>query len=312
MKTFIQVTEVWVPNRTHDALEFHSGLYGPHQRFRAGSEAMVFGHDEGLPGKAWAARHPILLKDLQDGWFRRGALARDAGLTCGIALPLFAGDHLTAVLVMFCGQDAESIGAVEVWHNDESRRPELALDDGYYGELDGFEFSARHSHFPRGEGLPGIVWDSGMPVVIPDLGHNRRFLRRDEALRAGLCTGLGIPSPFRRGHSYVTTFLSALGTPIARRFEIWMPDSRLDRLMFLAGHCDRDPGLASTLDECRIEAGQGCLGRAWFSGIPALTERVADDSSPNGRAAAAMGMTALVAIPILEAGRCKAVVGLYL
>ena len=32
---------------------------------------MCFGYDEGLPGKAWAARHPILLKDLQQPYFRR-------------------------------------------------------------------------------------------------------------------------------------------------------------------------------------------------------------------------------------------------
>ena len=312
MKTFIQVTEVWVPNREHDALEFHSGLYGPHQRFRAASERMAFGYDEGLPGKAWAARHPIHLKDLQNGWLKRGDLAKAAGLTCGIAMPVFAGDHLTAVLVMFCGQDLESVGAVEVWHNDESLRPELALDDGYYGDLDGFEFSSRHSHFPKGEGLPGIVWESGMPVVLPDLGHSRRFLRRDEALRAGLCTGIGLPSPYRPGHNYVTIFLSALGTPIARRFEIWVPDSRRARLMFLAGHCERDAALSASLDEARIEVGLGCLGKAWFSGIPAVTERLADDSSPNARAAAAHGLGSMLAIPVLDKGQCKAIVGLYL
>lgn len=312
MKTFIQITEVWVPNRTRDTLEFHSGLYGPHRRFGQASERMAFGYDEGLPGKAWAARHPVVLKDLQHSYFRRAALAKDAGLSCGVALPIFAGEHLLAVLVMFCAQDAEAVGALEVWHNDTTMGPELALDDGYYGMLDGFEFASRHTRFPRGSGLPGLVWASGLPVLIPDLGQSKRFLRRDEARNRGLCTGLGLPSPYLPGQTWVLTFLSALGTPIARRFEIWVPDADTRTLHFQAGHCDQDPHLAAHSEALVLECGMGCLGRAYASGVPALSESLAEDSAPNARAAAALGLGSMIAVPLLDQGRTTAIVGLYL
>lgn len=312
LKTFIQITEVWVPNRNRDALEFHSGLYGPHQSFRLASERMHFGIDEGLPGKAWASRHPIVLKDLQHSYFLRSRQAQEAGLSCAIALPVFAGEHLLAVLVMFCAQDDESAGAVEVWHNAEDKGLELTLEDGYYGILDGFEFAARHTRFPRASGLPGIVWDSNLPLIVSDLGHNKRFLRRDDARTAGLCTGLGLPSPYLPGHTYVVSFLSALGTPIARRFEIWVPSQEHGGLRLHSAHCDNDRQLPERLGDITIERGLGALGRAWFTGIPTITEHLDEDRSPNARAAADFGLTSMVSIPILNDGTTSAVVGLYL
>ena len=54
MKTFIRVAEIWVPTKDRTQLQFLDGLYGPLGEFRAVSEQMRFGFDEGLPGKAWA------------------------------------------------------------------------------------------------------------------------------------------------------------------------------------------------------------------------------------------------------------------
>lgn len=47
----------------------------------------MFGHGEGLPGRAWEARAPILLKNLREWYFLRGEAAAKAGLTCALALP---------------------------------------------------------------------------------------------------------------------------------------------------------------------------------------------------------------------------------
>ena len=47
-------------------LHFLDGLYGPLGEFRAVSEQMRFGFDEGLPGKAWATGHPIILKEFEN------------------------------------------------------------------------------------------------------------------------------------------------------------------------------------------------------------------------------------------------------
>ena len=119
MKTFIRVVELWVPDRTRTRLEFGGALCSDEfAEFRALSENTLFAYDEGLPGKAWASGHPIVLTEFANSYFKRTDEAKEAGLTCGVALPVFAGEFLTAVLVLFCGDDARHVGAIELWHND--------------------------------------------------------------------------------------------------------------------------------------------------------------------------------------------------
>ena len=47
--------------------------------------------------------------------------------------------------------------------------------------------------FRRGEGLPGLVWQRGEPVVIDDLWSDRRFLRHDAARADDLRTAIAFP-----------------------------------------------------------------------------------------------------------------------
>jgi GAF domain-containing protein len=311
MKTFIQVTEIWTPSKDRSILEFHAGLYGPHKAFRALSERMCFGYDEGLPGKAWAARHPIILKDLEHSYFRRGEAARQAGLTCGVAIPVFAGDYLSAVLVFFCGDDEDHVGAIELWHNDPAKEADMGLADGYFGHAESFAWISQRTRFQPGFGLPGLVWQNGMPEVMADLGLAHRFVRRDDARRVGINKGLGLPSSYEAGQNYVMTFLSALGTPIARRFEIWAPTAERDALVFQGGDCDHQPDFAAAHATTRIPIGAGPVGRVWLTALPVVSASLADDTSPIAASAREAGLDALVAIPVLEAGRLKAVVCMY-
>ena len=155
MKTFIRVVEVWVPDAEHSLLEFGGGLYGSAARFGMASRSMCFGRGEGLPGRCWDESRPIVLTELDPSVFRRTEQARAEGLTCGIALPVFAGDVLKAVFVMFCGDDDEHAGAIELWRNDPRESREMTLDDGYYGTTaDAFEFMSRRTSFHKGIGLP--------------------------------------------------------------------------------------------------------------------------------------------------------------
>ena len=106
MKTFIRVVELWVPDRTRTRLEFGGSLCSEEfSEFRALSENTLFAYDEGLPGKAWASGHPIILTEFSNSYFKRTDEAKEAGLTCGVALPVFAGEFLMAVMVLFCGDD---------------------------------------------------------------------------------------------------------------------------------------------------------------------------------------------------------------
>jgi hypothetical protein len=151
MKTFIRVVELWVPDRTRTRLEFGGSLCSEEfSEFKAVSENALFAYDEGLPGKAWASGHPVILTKFANSYFKRTDEAAEAGLTCGVALPVFAGEFLMAVMVVFCGDDVRHVGAIELWHNDPQRSHEMGLVDGYYGTADMFEFNSRHTRFPRG------------------------------------------------------------------------------------------------------------------------------------------------------------------
>ena len=115
MTTFIRIVEIWVPTEDHKELQFHDGLYGPYEAFRALSQRMRFRSNEGLPGTAWAARHAIVFRDLEDARFKRLEAAKAIGLTCGVALPVFDGDVLKAVVVFLslslrCLQSRPGVG----------------------------------------------------------------------------------------------------------------------------------------------------------------------------------------------------------
>ncbi len=135
----------------------------------------MFAYGEGLPGMAWAAKHPIILTDLLNSYFRRADEARMLGLSCAVAIPIFAGDELKAVVGLFFGRDADdTVGAIELWHNEADHSHELSLVDGYYGAADAFAFNSRQMKFPRGYGLPGRAWKAQAPIVLAGLGeaHN--------------------------------------------------------------------------------------------------------------------------------------------
>ena len=238
-KTFIRAVEVWVPGNDRSTLEFSAGLYGSASRFGALSRQMCFGRGEGLPGQAWEAGRPIVLRQFEGSDFRRTQAARAEGLSCGIALPIFAGDFLTAVLVIFCGDDEAHAGAIELWANDPAASRDMTLDDGYYGTTgDAFEFISRRTAFRKGTGLPGLAWESGLPVFQEDLGQGTRFLRADSALKVGINRGFALPCSTRGRSHYVLAFLSAMATPIVRRFETWLPDASGERLMRSGGFCE--------------------------------------------------------------------------
>ncbi|HWH85036.1 MAG TPA: GAF domain-containing protein [Burkholderiaceae bacterium] len=312
MKTFIRAIEVWVPSTDRSILEFGGGLYGSATRFAALSKTLCFGRGEGLPGQAWEQGRPIILKRFDGSYFRRTAAAHAEGITCGIAVPIFAGDFLTSVLVMFCGDDEAHAGAIELWHNDPEASADMTLVDGYYGSTaDTFEFMSKRTSFRRGSGLPGLAWEAGAPVFFEDLGKASRFLRADTAVKVGINRGYAIPCPIRKNEHYVMTFLSALNTPIARRFEIWVPDAARERLVFNGGFCEAGGVLRAAPHGPSIEPGHGTIGRAFLNGVPAVTDDAAAEPGGLGAAAAESGLAALAAVPVIGEGRLAAVVAWY-
>lgn len=309
--TFIRAVEYWVPGVDRSLLEFGGGLYGDARRFASASRSLCFGRGEGLPGQAWEAGHPIVLKDLASANFRRTEAARDAGLTCGIAVPIFAGDVLTSVLVIFCGDDETHAGAIELWRNDPAVSKDMTLVEGCYGRTgDAFEHSSRRMAFRRGHGLPGAAWDSGLPLFLDDLGRGNRFLRADSAQQVGINRGFALPCSSLGHEHHVMAFLSALATPLVRRFEIWQPDEGRTHLVRTYGFCEGAGLLMVAPEGPVLERGQGSIGRTFITGVPALSEDAGSEPVV-GAAATAAGLQTLVAVPVLLGGRLQATVAWY-
>lgn len=289
-RPFIEVTEVWRPEG--DRLVQAGGNYGDLAEFEAASGRTSFARGEGLPGKAWAEGRPVVLKEFDGSYFLRTEAAKAAGLTAAVAIPVFAGDTLKAVMVVLCADDDLRTGAIEVWAENDGY---LMLDDGYYGAARHFEWVSQHTHFPRGQGLPGGVWASDTPILMRDLGSGYRFIRADSAGKAGLTTGLGLPIGVPGDQTYVLTLLSARGTPIAHRFEIW--DARQVKVgnsnaaILTDGICDRDGPLWDEDDPRRVAAWQGPIGLVLGSGLP-----IAQKNAPGLPA----GYSNVVALPLYD------------
>jgi energy-coupling factor transporter ATP-binding protein EcfA2 len=198
MKTFIRVVESSVPSSDRSLLEFGGGIYGQAMRFGAASRSIFFARGQGLPGQAWEQRWPIVLTRSDGSYFQRTRSAQAEGLTCGIAVSIFACEFLTSAHVMFCSDDE--------------------------AHAEAFEHISRRTSFRKGSGLPGLAWGSGLPVSMEDLGKGSRFLRAETATKVDINCGFAMPCQVPDDESHAMAFLSALGSPTMRRFESWEPD----------------------------------------------------------------------------------------
>lgn len=306
--TFIQVAEVWVPK--DGTLIYAGGDYNGHDSFEEASRQTRFAKGEGLPGKAWAEGRPVVLKAFDGSYFIRIEAAKAAGLTSAVAIPVFDGAVLKAVLVVLCSDDETRIGAIEVWSDDTDGM--LKLAEGYYGAAEEFEFVSKHTHFPRGQGLPGAVWAAQTPILMRDLGSGYKFIRASAAGKAGLTTGLGLPVPVPGDTPYILTLLSALGTPIARRFEIW--DARTSRMgqtgkaSLVDGICEsegalwRDDGDGLNDEAPTVSAWKGVVGQVLGSGLPVVTR---------SGAGLPAGYATFIGLPIYRKGEMSHIIACY-
>jgi len=317
MPSFIRAIELWTPDEAGTSLEFGGGIYNDDlEEFRQISELALFGRDAGLPGKAWAAGHPIMLTDFADSYFRRADEARLFGLTCAVAIPVFAGPSIKSVVGFLCGSDTgENVGAIELWHNNAELSPEMTLVDGYYGTAKDFEFNSRHTTFLRGYGLPGRAWKADSPVLIKDIGEARQFLRAEDAAKSGMNVGLAIPysngGHDSRHETWVISFLSALRTPIARRFEIWHPGADRSTLHFHAGYCSSGADLDKIYSGKTIRRGEGALGQALASTSPVIGSDLTEETSIAARAALKAGLRQTFVLPVIRSDKVQALIAWY-
>ncbi len=296
-RTFIRAAEYWVPSSDGSLLEFGGGIFGGASRLAATTPQLCFGRGEGLPGQAWENGYPVVLPQLDHSNFRRADAARAAGITCGVAIPLWQGPQLRAVVVLFCGDDEQHAGAIELWRNVPEASPDMGLVDGYSGTTgDTFEFISRSTQFRRGTGLPGLTWERQAPVFLDNLGKGSGFLRADSAVRVGINRAYAFPCSTSDGSVCVMAFLSALATPIARRLETWQPTSVDGAAVLVSGFCESSgtlgPAQAAT-SPLAAPQDQALLAQVMAGGAPAITGSV-------------------LLLPITPAGQTTAVVALQL
>jgi hypothetical protein len=170
---------------------------------------------------------------------------------------------------------------------------------------------SRLMRFPLGRGLPGIVWERGAPHIIEDTRASNSFLRASAARDCGVEAGLGIPLHQGGAVSQVLVLLSAQATPLARAFEVWLPDAQqnfgLAESFYGTGFQPAAPGSES------VVSGAGVLGRALLTGLPyAFSSADADSPFPGRAAALAAGVQGGVAIPLQVEGTVRALVMLLI
>lgn len=270
---FIRVYEIWTPDANNNYLSVSSAWYGQLDSFEEYSANFRFACGEGLPGKAWKEERPVVLQDFEESVFLRTEAAHKAGLTAAVAIPIFSRETLMAVIVMLCGDKDSAVGAIEVWQDDHLSG--MGLVNGYYGEQGRFEWLSKMIRFPKGVGVPGSVWKSGNPMVVGDLGKSDSFLRAENAIAAGITTGIGIPfySPANvHDISAVLTFLSANKTPIAERFEVWEETDAGHYLYFFTGIDEAHNEVETANKQLRIARGEGPIGKALETGVPIIEE----------------------------------------
>jgi hypothetical protein len=314
MQTFIRVIEVWTPSQSSERLEFNSGSYGMLTNFAQTSMKNTFAYGEGLPGSAWKKASPVVLKTFDDSNFLRSDAAHKEGLTSAVAIPIFCGERLKAVITFLCGDTQTLSGAIEVWQDDGLSG--LAMVDGYYGDLERFEWLSNQIKFPRGRGLPGKVWEQKQAIILGNLSKSNSFLRSKAADKAGITTSIAIPVASNKHNDVddigsVVTFLSSKSTPIAKRFEIWKPASNNKLLQFESG-IDQDSVDLEPADTDRtINKGEGIIGKCWQNGIPVMTDDLNFQHNSKEISQSTKNYSSLLAVPIYFQQDLQSIVVFY-
>jgi len=319
MNTFIKVIEVWTPAPDNQGLKLANTIYSDsgngeiakaREEFKKASELRLFSYNEGLPGKAWAQVRPLIITDLEHSYFQRKELAARAGLSVGVAIPIFSGEFLIAVIVFLCGEGRDLAGAIELWGvssgNAGHKTNELSLIDGYYGALGKLENVSRELRFSKGSGLPGSVWDYRIPMLVTNMANSSLFKRASTAAVEGITSAIGLPFNYYTGKEYIVTFLSAYSTPIALQYEIWLPEREHHYLFLHAGEREIKNNLIPLDKKRRIKPGEGLIGTVWTSGIPAISRKLSEDGLlPKGFT---NGLKTGFVMPVIEEGFLRSIV----
>ncbi len=103
--------EVWIPSSDGKYLKYgrtwHSNLRTL-KEFAMRSKEFTFSPGIGIPGRAWATKQPVWVKDVMlDPNYLRANVVKNIGLKAAFAFPLFAGEEVVAVIVSYTFEPIE-------------------------------------------------------------------------------------------------------------------------------------------------------------------------------------------------------------
>ncbi|MEM9915565.1 MAG: GAF domain-containing protein [Planctomycetota bacterium] len=312
-QTLLAAAELWRPNASANVFDLQSGFYGGCEALRSVPSQVTPALDEGPLGQVAATGRPLIVNELSEMGFLVGEAAATEGLGAAALLPSYHQGVVDSILVMYLRSGPEAVAAVELWAGTKGRF-ELSLDQSYYVGLERFSRISQYVNFPQGSGLPGQCWQTGMPLIVPDLATAKGFLRSSGAESDGLAVGLGLPIMQRTELRSVFLMLSSAATPIARVHEIWVEDPEqpggLTRSQGTYGGLI-DFTAASQALKFSIGQPDGLPAQAWTSGQPVLidgVEAMGEAGMKRLDAAREAGLSFALAWPVVVVDRVRAVV----
>ena len=213
-----------------------------------------------------------------------------------LVFPVYKSGMVTSVVVFAASNSPDAIGVFEVWEPTGSF-DDVKLTLGYYPKLERFQNVSSFVRFEKGIGLPGQVWHRHRAVVHDDLPNHPGFLRAAGASAESLTTGIGIPV-FDDDYVASIVLISSKKTPMARGFEVWIPDA--DGFTLLEGaYPDVGPEY-SLLPKTKLRADEGLPGQAASHGGACVSMNPAVFAARRQLAAGGAKIHSGIAIPHYE------------
>lgn len=191
------------------------------------------------------------------------------------------------------------IRAAEVWLPTPDQA-ELTHGGGLAGpEARAFGAFSQSVRFRHGEGLPGLAWSEGRPMLLRHF-EGGPFLRTEAAHAAGLRCAIALPVFVREALTAVLVFFCGDDDEQAGAIELWRNDPRVTTDMTLVeGFYSHGAGaLEAVSHDTYLPRGTGLPGLAWQQGRAVFMEDLA--SAPRflrGETASGAGIERGLALP---------------
>lgn len=147
----------------------------------------------------------------------RRKLERRLAVQFQVARILAESDSLSTAAPLLLQSISESLGweMGQMWNVDQDANVMRWLAAWRVASLPAAEFedASQNWTFPRGTGLPGRIWETGVSDWISDIATDGNFPRRPFAAKAGLRSAFGFPITFGNQVSGVLEFFSCDSQP---------------------------------------------------------------------------------------------------